>query len=90
MMLEAPNTNQIKGHNVCPRACRALWCAVIEEQLRLALKHNPTLLGPKIDTRRALAWFGSRDFFEVCAIAGFDGGWVLAGVRSRLAEVGLA
>lgn len=66
------------------RACRALWCAVIQEQLRLALLRRPSALDRAYEIRAARGWFGSRDFYQVCALAGLDGGWVLRGVGENL------
>ena len=56
---------------ICPCDCRALWCAVIEEQLVLAVSTRTIDHAYEIDSARQ--WFGSRDFFMVCALAGLDG-----------------
>lgn len=80
--------NQIREQTIQPRACRALWCAVIEDQFRLAV--SPCRSDHKSQVCSAQNWFGSRDFFMVCALAGVDGAFVLFGVRRHLAMWGAA
>jgi hypothetical protein len=87
MSFEDRNVNQIIEHEVCPRACRALWCAVIEDQFRLAVAPRASDLPREIDSARR--WFGSRDFFMTCALAGLDGAWVLWGVHRRFEIAGV-
>lgn len=87
MSLDVSNSNQILEHEVCPRACRTLWCAVIEEQLRLVL--SPRLADQPLDIDRARRWFGSHDFFMTCALAGLDGAWVLWGVQRKFQRAGV-
>lgn len=87
MSFDDRNANQIMEHDLCPRACRALWCAVIEEQLRLALSPRMADRPHQIDSARR--WFGSRDFFMACALAGLDGDWVLLGVCRQFEIKGL-
>lgn len=80
--------NQIEEHDIDPRACRALWCAVVEEQFQLAV--SPKMADRPAEISAARRWFGTRDFFMACALAGVDGAWVLWGVRHRLALQGVA
>ena len=72
---------------ICPCDCRALWCAVIEEQLVLAVSTRKKDHAREIDSARR--WFGSRDFFMVCALAGLDGALVLCGVRREFRRAGV-
>lgn len=80
--------NQIEEQDIDPRACRALWCAVVEEQLRLAV--SPRVADRPYEVDSARRWFGTRDFFMACALAGVDGEWVLWGVRKHPALRGVA
>jgi hypothetical protein len=80
----------IDDSHVDPAGCANLWRAVLMEHLALALTvgafngqtgySNPHLQA------QARAWFGTRDFHMVCALAGFDGDFILRGYRARLAE----
>ena len=72
---------------ICPCDCRALWCAVLKEQLVLAVSTRTIDHACEIDSARR--WFGSRDFFMVCALAGLDGALVLCGVRRKFRRVGV-
>ena len=74
--------------DICTEACRELWCAVINQQLKLALW--PTTADKPADISAARHWFDSRDFYMVCALAGLDGGWVLRGVRRQFEMAGAA
>ena len=73
--------------DICPCDCRALWCAVIEEQMVLALSPGAIDHAREIDSARR--WFGSRDFFMACALAGLDGALVLCGVRRKFQRAGV-
>ena len=73
--------------DICPCDCRALWCAVIEEQLALAV--SPYNIDHACEIDSARRWFGSRDFFMVCALAGLDGALVLSGVRCTFRKAGV-
>lgn len=54
--------------HMCPRACRALWIAVIETALGDLGSSDPVL------RHRAGAWFASGpDMLRVAALAGLDG-----------------
>jgi len=88
MSFEADNANQITEQDICPRACQRLWCAVIDEQFRLAV--SPVRIDRPFEVSAARSWFGTRDFFMACALAGLDGAWVLRGVRHRLELQGVA
>ncbi|PIE15160.1 MAG: hypothetical protein CSA68_07360 [Rhodobacterales bacterium] len=91
MSLDDQNTNQIIEQDIDPLACRALWCAVIKEQLRVAkLPDWGNGHAKPYEVISARRWFGSRDFFAVCALAGLDGVWVLLGVRRQLQMAGVA
>lgn len=88
MVLDDKDRNQIEEQDIDPRACRALWCAVVSEQFRLAV--SPNTVDRPVEISAARRWFGTRDFFMVCALAGVDGAWVLWGVRHHLALQGVA
>lgn len=63
-------------------ACRALWCAVIQEQLRLACGVGFQMsVGAR---ERAGDWFRSRDFESCCEMAGLDADWVRRGALRRI------
>lgn len=79
--------NQLLEQSVEPRACRALWCAVISDQIQLVLAPCYRDLPSEVSSARS--WFGSRDFFTVCALAGLDGAFVLSGVRHLFADAGV-
>lgn len=68
------------------QACRALWCSVIREILDQALLTRATWTVTHHDIDRSRAWFGSRDFYVCCALAGLDGDYILDGVRRRIAR----
>ena len=72
--------------DICTCDCRALWCAVIKEQLVLAV--SPRTIDHAYEIDSARRWFGSRDFFMVCALAGLDGALVLCGVRRTFRKAG--
>lgn len=80
--------NQLEEQDIDPRACRAVWCAVIDAQFSLAV--DPKLADRPHEVASARRWFGSRDFFMVCALAGLDGNWVLRGVRRQLKIAGVS
>ncbi|MGV6840589.1 MAG: hypothetical protein ACWA40_10390 [Planktomarina sp.] len=71
---ETRNGDQFIDQNMRPDAYRQLWCAVIHEQLTLATsalkKDSP------YEVAAARRWFGSRDFFMVCDLAGLDGDYI--------------
>ena len=78
--------NQLAEHSIHPDACRALWCAVISELWMVATA--PRAADRPHEIRAARRWFGSRDFYAVCALAGVDGAWVLQGFRSAAGQEG--
>lgn len=88
MSFDFCNANQVLEQDIWPPACRRLWCAVIAEQLSLVV--SPAAADKAVDIDRARRWFGSRDFFTVCALAGLDGEAVLHGVRRRFPMAGVA
>lgn len=89
---ELPPLLPINHRNADPVACSALWKAVLLEQLRLALTvgayggdggvgySNP------IEQARARDWFGSKDFYMTCALAGLEGDAVLQGYQRQLTK----
>ncbi len=79
--------NQLIEQDIDPNACRALWCAVIEEQFRVAL--TPRRSDHPVEIAVARNWFGTQDFFEACALAGVDGAFILWGVRQHFASRGV-
>ncbi len=69
---------------------RRLWAAVLAENVRLAIRPrrwpSSTLGREKLDRRQSAEWIGSRDFHAVCALAGFDGEYVMRLISVRLAN----
>ena len=88
MSMQSPTFELVTDDEIDPRSCRGLWCAVLEEQFRLAMQTKA--FDRPIETKLARRWFGSKDFFMVCSLAGVDGTWVLWGVRRHLEEQGVA
>jgi len=88
MSFDEGNANLITEPRIDAYACQALWCAVIEAQYDLAL--TPKWRDKRADILRARSWFGSRDFFMVCALAGLDGDWLLSGIRLQFQMRGVA
>lgn len=80
MSYGGPQINQLKEQQIQPETCRALWCAVISEHWGLATAPRKSDRPHEIASARR--WFGSRDFFAVCALAGVDGAWVMEGYRA--------
>ena len=67
------------------RNMRRLWCAVIYEQLRLALRANrDSAKYGQAEQASALSWIGGSEFRTVCSLAGLDPDWILRGLRARL------
>ena len=84
-----PDDFFIPGDAAPALACQAMWCAVIEDQLKLAQSEaRHQRFAYEIDSARR--WFGTRDFFIVCALAGFDGAYILGGVRQLLLRKGIS
>jgi len=76
------------------RACRELWAEVllglwrdVFPEDRVATRH-PTYEGAR-RAQIAAQWFGSKDFFMVCALAGFDGSAVMDRFRARMGSRGM-
>lgn len=67
-------------------AARELWCAVLMEMYRCAMRKRRSDYSFQINEARR--WFGTRDFYEVCRLAGVDGDYILDGVRRAAARVG--
>ncbi|MCG7520865.1 hypothetical protein [Ruegeria sp. Ofav3-42] len=67
-------------------ACRRLWCYVLVQAVKLATEVREG--DHPAERRHARAWFGTRDFYKVCALAGFDGDYILRGFRAKLAAMG--
>ena len=84
MSYAGPQVNQQAEQLIQPESCRALWCAVISEHWGLATA--PRAGDRPHEIHAARRWFGSRDFFAVCALAGVDGAWVLEGYRAWEAQ----
>lgn len=87
MSLDTAPDREAYDFEVSELACRALWCAVIEEQRVLAVE--PRVMDPKLDVLQARRWFGSKDFRMACALAGLDDDYVLFALRPQLAEAGV-
>lgn len=89
-MQDAADLLPIDDSDVDRVGCMNLWRSVLLEQARLALTvgafagchgySNPA------ERRIARAWFGTREFHTVCALAGFDGDAVLDGYNRQLVE----
>ena len=64
--------------------CRALWLAVLGEQLRLVF--DPAAKDAhSLAARQAADWFGGCDFHQVCFLGGVDSDYVLRRYTARLA-----
>lgn len=61
-------------------ACRALWCAVVAENWNLAVMPAPSEGAAVVGAARS--WFGSRDYHEVCDLAGVNADDVLMAYRA--------
>ena len=57
-------------------ACRALWCALIWDQWKIAMSPDDQFL-KATEVCNARRWFGSKDFYIVCALAGIDAEYVM-------------
>lgn len=78
---DAATPEDLSGH-------RKLWAYVIHEQFGLAINTRSMRRPHEVDAARR--WFGSGDFFFVCALAGLDGHWILSGVRREFAKRGIS
>lgn len=56
--------------------CHNLWNAVLLTAVLDAKQPRDTL-----DRYKARKWIGSKDFYEVCALAGHDGDWLWDNLR---------
>jgi hypothetical protein len=64
-------------------ALRALWRAVLIDQLRVMLSGSPAPLVHRVgDVREAESWFGGRDFRLVCVMGGLDPDYVARKVKA--------
>lgn len=88
-MLDEPYRAQVREHVMDLAACRALWCAVIQEQFALAMRPVPTQMDRAYEIDGARRWFGSRDYHIACSLAGVDAAKLLTGVERRFAESGV-
>jgi len=66
--------------------CRKLWCHVILDAFLLATSTRKGDRGYEQDYARS--WFGSPTFYKICAMAGFDGEYILRGYHKKMAEIG--
>lgn len=73
--------------DIDPYRCRALWCGVIAEALKVAL--TPRLSDHPVEVQRTRNWFATRDFVEVCDMAGVDAGYVRRGVAVLFRAAGI-
>lgn len=70
------------------RVLQHLWVSVLSQAVRDIFRTASSPDGcSEIEHRAALAWIGSRDFHQVCALAGFDGVAVAGRLRRRLTDV---
>ena len=79
------------GGEVTDDGCRALWCAVIMRAAADIAAPEPAKRVNGNDMngrewRQARDWIGSRDFREVCALAGLEPEPVEAWLRSLMAS----
>lgn len=85
MSFIATNSNLIAEPDYDPEADRMLWISVLREQVRLALSDKdrdaPFQVG-------AIRWFGTRDYFLVCSLAGYDGHYLLPAITKALKQYG--
>jgi len=72
--------------DVDPTACRALWCSVVREFYKVGVRPSKSDNYGEVSTARN--WFGTRDFYTVCALAGVDAAGVLEKVHAALREQG--
>ena len=56
--------------DIDPRGCRALWAAVLEENIAVALGGG-TMVKP-FERIAAVRWVGSADFVSCCQLVGID------------------
>ncbi|WP_299647955.1 hypothetical protein [uncultured Jannaschia sp.] len=66
-------------------AMRRLWCAVLYEQVRLAIS-TPSSQQSSLAISQAVHWIGSRDFRFVCELAGLDPDWIERGIARTMAQ----
>ena len=89
VVLSEPGTSwdDIRLRDPDVTACRNLWVAMLDEQRKLAFIAAPNSYARGVDIRAARAWFGTRDYYCVCALAGIDAEYLLAGFRRRLSTI---
>ena len=64
-------------------SCRALWCAVLANAWIEAL--YPSTRSRPVEVQQSRNWFGSPDFFQVCALAGVEPSRVLMKFSAAIA-----
>lgn len=82
----------MKLDEIDARACQSLWAWVLLAHWRDVFpgdSERPLYrsVGSNANSRArevALAWFGTKDFFHVAAMAGFDGTAIMDRLRARL------
>ncbi len=74
-------------------ALRHIWVSVLVQAARDLLSHPPSQAGVarpsgpgQLEKYKAQQWIGSRDFREVCGLAGVDPDRAERAFRKRLAE----
>lgn len=73
---------------VATRGHRQLWQSVLLQAARDILRTATSKYGcDEVDHRAALAWVGTRDFHQVCALAGMDGSAVASRLQRMLRRV---
>ena len=77
MSLDQSNPKQVFECDICARACRRMWAAILLQELRLAVR--PVSKGKgfyhrnrAMDSLHAREWFASPGFREVAELAGLD------------------
>ncbi|MGR3452899.1 hypothetical protein [Pseudooceanicola sp.] len=76
-MLDDRAANLIEEPEIDASACRCLWLNVLLYQWHLSLGGTPAFNRGRpearaAEERAARAWFGTRDFAMVCALAGLE------------------
>ncbi len=72
-------------------ACRRIWTNVLlqaaRDLLTLKVRHSDAVSGVGVlEHAQAQSWIGSRDFREVCTLAGYDPTRIERAFRARLAD----
>lgn len=72
-----------KYQHLASVSCRALWCAVLASAWVEAL--YPSSRARSVEIQQSRNWFGSSDFFQVCALAGVEPSQVMMRFTAAIA-----